>query len=158
MGRFRVAGRRRVLGGGGGSRERRFWPELLDRWTLLPLRRHAASKVGKRIQTLFDEWLFRSEPEKAKSSAEINVYANRYGKNGSRRPSESLVKIAGLHPEFASVASGVHLACPVVVGILLSGRKRSRWLIEVKERSSWLARTSSMGVRAATSMMLLLTT
>lgn len=41
----------------------------------------------------------------------------------------------------------------VVVGILLSGRKRSRCLIAVKEGSSWLARTSSMGVRAATSMM-----
>ena len=62
----------------------------------------AASKVGKRIQILFDEWLFRSEPEKAKGNAKINVYANRYGNNGFRHSSEALVKIAGLHPEFAS--------------------------------------------------------
>ena len=62
----------------------------------------AASKVGKRIQILFDEWLFRSEPEKAKGHAKINVYANRYGNNGFRHSSESIVKIAGLHPVFAS--------------------------------------------------------
>ena len=35
-------------------------------------------------------------------TAKINVYANRYGNNGFRHSSEALVKIAGLHPEFAS--------------------------------------------------------